>query len=74
METYNHINYKKCFYFNVGTLNQWQERGFLVHEGMVYHFYDDRHDNYYEVSMKMTPEEFRVYARKQKLKVPSGFI
>lgn len=74
MKTYNHIDYRQCTYFNVGIPNQWHEQGFLVYEGMIYRYSDDRHDNYYQVDWKMTPEEFSVYARNHELEIPSGFL
>ncbi|MFT5617895.1 MAG: hypothetical protein ACI85I_001121 [Arenicella sp.] len=74
MKTYNHIDYRQWPYFNIGIPNQWHEEGFMIYEGMIYRFADDKHDFHYQIDMKMTSQEFIDYTKKKEIKIPTGFM
>ncbi len=42
MENFEHIFYLDCPHFTVGRVDQWGEHGFLLFEGKIYSYEEDR--------------------------------
>ena len=73
METYEDIFYLHCPHFTVGHVDQWGEQGYLLHEGKVYAYEEDRKNQCGRTYSQMSIEEFLAYAADQKLIVPTDF-
>ena len=73
MASYNHIDYSKHPFFNVGRVDQWGEQGYFLYEGKVYFFIDDRHDGQYSIQTPRSPQDFLDFAKKKRISIPKDF-
>lgn len=73
-ENYEHIYYRDCPHFTDGPANQWNESGYLLHEGTVYSYEEDRKCQYGRTYSPMTPAEFLAYAKRVGIEIPEFFL
>lgn len=74
MESSEHIFYLDCPHFTVGQVDQWGEHGYLLHEGKVYAYEEDRKNQCGQTYSPMSIDEFLKYARDNDLSIPEDFI
>lgn len=74
MENYENIYYGNCPHFTVGRVDQWGEQGFLLFEGKVYSYTEDRKDQYNTTHSPMSVPDFLTYANKQQIIIPEDFM
>ena len=74
MENYEHIIYFNCPHFTIGRVDQWGEHGYLLYEGNVYFYEEDRKDQCSSVRSPMTTEDFLTYAASQQIAIPGNFM
>ena len=74
MENYEEIFYLDCPHFTVGHVDQWGEQGYLLFEGKVYSYDEDRKDQTGRTYSPMTIKEFLAYAEEHQLPVPESFL
>jgi len=74
MENYDHIFYLDCPHFTVGHVDQWGEQGYLLYEGMVYAFEEDRIDQCGRTYSPMIIDEFLKYANDRNIEIPTDFL
>ncbi len=74
MESYEHIFYLDCPHFTVGQVDQWGEHGYLLHEGKVYAYDEDRKNQCGQTYSPMSTGEFLKYARDNDISIPEDFI
>ena len=74
MESYDHIFYLDCPHFTVGHVDQWGEQGYLLHEGKVYAYEEDRKNQCGQTYSPMSIDDFLAYAEDQRLTVPNDFL
>lgn len=73
-KNYDHIYYRNCPHFTVGRVDQWGERGYLLYEGMVYEYHEDRKCQYGETLNPRTKDDFLAYSNDNKIKIPAVFL
>lgn len=73
MDNYEHIWYLDCPHFTVGHVDQWGEQGYLLFEGKVYSYEEDRKDQTGRTYSPMTIEDFLKYAESSQISVPEDF-
>lgn len=71
---YNHIYYKDCPHFTVGRVDQWGEQGYLLFEGLVYEYHENRKDQYGETFNPKEVEDFLIYAKDENILIPNDFL
>ena len=74
MENYDHIFYLDCPHFTVGRVDQWGEQGYLLFEGKVYAYDEDRKDQCGSTHSPMPVEEFINYASQRGIEIPDDFM
>lgn len=74
VENYEHIYYRDCPHFAVGRVDQWGEHGYLLFEGAVYAYEEDRKDQCGRTYSPMTVDEFLDYAEREQIVVPAEFL
>ena len=74
MENYEHIFYLDCPHFTVGRVDQWGEHGYLLFEGKVYFYEEDRKEQRGSTTTPMTINEFIAYAEVSQITVPDDFM
>jgi hypothetical protein len=74
MEEFDHIHYLACPHFTVGHVDQWGEHGYLLFEGRVYWYEEDRKDQCGSTRSPMSIDEFVRYADKNEISIPADFI
>lgn len=74
MESYEHIHYLNCPHFTVGRVDQWGEHGYLLFEGKVFCYEEDRKDQWGRTYSSMTIDEFLRYAETQQISIPADFL
>ena len=74
MENYENIRYSNCPHFTIGRVDQWGENGFLLFEGKVYRYEEDRKEQYGTTTSPMSIEQFLVYAEQQQISIPEDFL
>ena len=74
MESAEHIFYLDCPNFTVGQVDQWGEHGYLLHEGKVYAYEEDRKNQCGQTYSPMSIDEFLKYTRDNDLSIPEDFI
>ena len=74
MDNYEHIHHLKCPHFTVGRVDQWGESGYLLFEGQVYWYEEDRKEQCGTTTSPMSIEDFLRYAEQQEIAVPEEFI
>jgi hypothetical protein len=73
LENYENIFYLDCPHFTVGRVDQWGEQGYLLFEGKVYSYEEDRKDQTGRTYSPMTIEDFLKYAESSQISVPEDF-
>jgi len=69
-----YVNYQDHPYFTIGNPNQWFEEGYFFHDQKFWFYYDDRHDNNYEVKVVAESlSDFEDYCEAASLEVPQKF-
>ena len=74
MDNYEHIFYLNCPHFTVGHVDQWGEHGYLLFEGKVYFYEEDRKEQRGSTSSPMTVEDFLAYAEDSHIEIPADFL
>lgn len=74
MENYEHIFYLDCPHFTVGHVDQWGEQGYLLFEGKVYWYEENRKDQCGSTQSPMTIEDLLDYAERQQIAIPDDFL
>lgn len=74
METYEHIYYLDCPHFTVGRVDQWGEQGYLLFEGKVFSYEEDRKDQCGRTHSPMTIQEFLAFAESSRIEIPQDFL
>lgn len=74
MENYEHIYYLDCPHFTVGRVDQWGEQGYLLFEGRVFSYEEDRKDQCGRTHSPMTIQEFLAFAESSRIEIPQDFL
>ena len=74
MEYSEDIYYRNCPHFTVGRVDQWGEHGYLLYEGRVYFYEEDRKEHCGLTRSPMTIEDFLSYAEQNQISVPADFM
>lgn len=74
MENYENIYYLDCPHFTVGRVDQWGEHGYLLFDGKVYSYEEDRKEQCGTTYSPMTVPEFLAYAESQRIEIPADFM
>lgn len=74
MENYENIHYLDCPHFVVGHVDQWGESGYLLYEGKVYWYEENRKDQCGSARSPVTVKEFLAFAEKTQLSIPEDFL
>lgn len=74
MENYEHIFYLDCPHFTVGHVDQWGEQGYLLFEGKVYSYEEDRKEQSGKTHSPQAIGEFLAYAERHRITVPETFL
>jgi hypothetical protein len=74
MENFEEIYYRDCPHFTIGRVDQWSERGFLLYEGKVYSYEEDRKEQTSDVYAPRTIGEFYELAEKMQIEIPADFL
>lgn len=74
MENYEDIYYLDCPHFTVGRVDQWGEQGYLLFEGQVYAYEEDRKDQCGRTHSPASIKEFLALAEKLQIPVPEDFL
>ena len=74
MENYEQIFYLDCPHFTVGRVDQWGEQGYLLFEGKVYSYEEDRKNQCGRTYGPTSIEEFLLFAERQSITVPNEFL
>lgn len=74
MENYDHIYYLECPHFTVGRVDQWGENGYLLYEGRVYAYEEDRKDQCGRSHSRRTIAEFLAFAASNEIAIPDEFL
>jgi hypothetical protein len=74
MENYEQIFYLEHPHFTVGRVDQWGEQGYLLFEGKVYAYEEDRKDQCGRTHSPVAIREFLTFAEKHRIPVPEDFL
>jgi hypothetical protein len=74
MENYEHIFYLDCPHFTVGHVDQWGEQGYLLYEGNVYAYEEDRKDQIGRTYSRVSITDFLTYAERNQVAIPTDFM
>jgi hypothetical protein len=74
MENYGHIFYLDCPHFTVGRVDQWGEQGYLLYEGKVYSYDEDRKKQFGTTDSPMSINDFLKYAEDRQISIPDEFM
>ena len=74
MEDYGHIHYLQCPHFTIGRVDQWGEHGYLLFEGRVFRYEEDRKEQCGSTFSPMSVKDFLRFAEQQQLVIPKGFM
>ena len=74
MENYEQIFYLDCPHFTVGHVDQWGEHGYLLFEGKVYSYDEDRKNQCGTTDSPMSINDFLIYAEEQQISIPDDFM
>mgnify|MGYP001162053035 CR=1 FL=1 len=74
LENYENIFYLDCPHFTVGHVDQWGEQGYLLFEGKVYSYDEDRKNQCGTTDSPMSISDFLKYAEKQEILIPDNFM
>jgi hypothetical protein len=73
LENYEHIFYLDCPHFTVGHVDQWGENGYLLFEGKVYSYEENRKDQCGTTHSPRSIEDFINYAERVQIEIPEAF-
>jgi len=73
MENYEEIFYLDCPHFTVGHVDQWGEQGYLLFEGKVYSYEEDRKEQCGRTYSPTTIKEFLAFAEERQIPIPETF-
>jgi catechol 2,3-dioxygenase-like lactoylglutathione lyase family enzyme len=73
LNSYNHIHYLDCPHFTVGRVDQWGEQGYLLFEGKVYVYEEDRKEQCGRTHSPTSIYEFLAYAKQMQIDIPDDF-
>ncbi len=74
MENYEKIIYLDCPHFTVGRVDQWGEQGYLLFEGKVYSYEEDRKEQCGRTHSPTTIKEFLAFAEVRQIQIPADFL
>lgn len=74
MENYENFFYLDCPHFTVGRVDQWGEQGYLLFEGKVYSYEEDRKDQCGRTHSPMTIKDFLAFAENSQIAIPADFL
>lgn len=74
MENYENIHYLDYPHFTVGHVDQWGERGYLLYDGKVYWYEEDRKEQWSTTRSPVSIKEFLAVAEKTQLSIPEDFL
>jgi hypothetical protein len=74
MENYEQIYYLDCPHFTVGRVDQWGEHGYLLFEGKIYSYEEDRKDQCGRTHSPTTIKDFFIEAERLQIPVPDDFM
>ena len=74
MENYEDIYYRDCPHFTVGHVDQWGEHGYLLFEGKVYSYEEDRKEQCGRTYSPTTIKEFLALAERLRISIPEDFL
>lgn len=74
MDSYDAIFYLDCPHFTVGHVDQWGEQGYLLHEGQVYSYEEDRKNQCGRTYAPMSARDFLAYAEREGIEIPEDFL
>lgn len=74
METYEEIRYFDYPHFTLGRVDQWGEHGYLLFEGNVHFYEEDRKEQCGSVHAPTSIDDFLAYAEQQQILVPPEFL
>lgn len=74
VENYEQIFYLNCPHFTVGRVDQWGEHGYLLFEGKVYSYEEDRKEQCGRTYSPTTIKDFLSYAEKFQISIPDDFM
>ncbi len=74
MENYEQIFYLDHPHFTVGHVDQWGEQGYLLFEGKVYSYEEDRKEQSGRTHSPTTIKEFLAFAEKLSTPIPEDFL
>ncbi len=74
MDNYEHIFYLDCPHFSVGHVDQWGEQGYLLFEGKVYRYEEDRKNQCGSTDSPTVIEDFLTFAEEQQILIPDEFM
>jgi hypothetical protein len=70
----NRLFYLYCPHFTVGRVDQWGEQGYLLFEGNVYFYDEDRKNQCGTTTSPQTIREFLIYANERQIEIPDEFL
>ncbi len=74
IENYESIYYLDHPHFAVGHVDQWGESGYLLCDGYVYSYEEDRKCQYGRTYSKRSIDDFLGYAANANLSIPAYFM
>jgi hypothetical protein len=74
MENYEHIFYRDCPHFTIGRVDQWGEQGYLLFDGKVYCYDEDRKNQCGTTNSPMSVKDFLIYAEEHQILIPDDFL
>jgi hypothetical protein len=74
MEIYEHIFYRDCPHFTIGRVDQWGEQGYLLFDGKVYCYDEDRKNQCGTTNSPMSVKDFLIYAEEHQILIPDDFL
>ena len=74
MENYENIFYLDCPHFTVGRADQWGEQGYLLFEGKVYAYEEDRKEQTGRTYSPTSIKEFLAFAEEYQIEITEDFL
>ena len=74
MDEYDHIHYLKHPHFTVSPVDQWGEQGYLLAEGKVFAYEEDRKEQCGSTHTPRTIDEFLKHAERVGISIPDDFM
>lgn len=74
MDNFENIFYLDCPHFTIGRVDQWGEHGYLLYDGKVYAYEEDRKEQTGSTYSPMSVDDFLIYAEQQQISIPDDFL